>query len=90
MNQDPKEFLSSPEAARLMQNKAALQSLLASPEARQLMLLLSRQNGDQLQRAAQQAKQGDPAALSAMLQKLGSTGDGSAALQRMEERLNKA
>lgn len=89
MKQTAQEPLSSPKAAGLLQNKAALQALLAAPETRRLMQLLSRQNGAQLQTAAQRAKQGDTAALSEMLQSLGKTGDGSAALRELEEKLNR-
>lgn len=89
MKQTAQEPLSSPEAANLLGNRAALKALLASPETKRLMHLLSQQNGAQLQTAAERAKAGDTAALSEMLQSLGKTGDGSAALRELEEKLNR-
>ncbi len=89
MKQEPKNVLESPEAVSLMQDAAALKELLGSPETRQLLSLLSAQNGAALQEAAQQAKGGDARGLSAMLTNLSSTKDGAAALAQMEQKLNR-
>lgn len=74
-----------PEAARLLANPAALKGLLQSPETRRLMELLGQQ-GD-LSAAARKAKAGDTQELQAMLSRLGSSPEGSQALNQMEQRL---
>lgn len=89
MKQEPKNVLDTPEAASLMGDAAALKELLGSPETRQLLSVLSAQNGAALQEAAQQARGGDTSRLSAMLSGLGSTRDGAAALEQMERKLNR-
>lgn len=89
MKQEQKDVLSSPEAASLLQNREALQSLLSSPETKRLMEVLSRQNGGSLQQAAQQARKGDLSGLSSMLRGLSATRDGAEALQDMEKKLNR-
>jgi DNA-binding GntR family transcriptional regulator len=88
MPQTPNDLLSSPEGERLTRDPAALKALLSAPETRQLLTLLQRQNGGALQQAAQQARQGDLTQISAMLQGLSATKDGSDALQRMEQKLH--
>jgi hypothetical protein len=70
MRQIPKnleQLLSSPEAANLMNNKDALQSLSNSPEAQKLIQILSQKNGGNLQAATNAAMQGDPSQLGKIL-----------------------
>ncbi len=89
MKQEPKNVLDSPEAASLLRDAAALKELLGSPETRQLLSVLSAQNGAALQEAAQQAKGGDARSLSAMLTNLSNTKDGADVLAQMEQKLNR-
>lgn len=50
--------LNSPDAAALLKDKSALKKLLASPEAKKLMSMLTAQDTGQLKSAAEQAKNG--------------------------------
>lgn len=82
----PQDFdlLHAPEAAALLKNKAALQTILSSPETRKLMSALSRQNGSHLKDAAQKAKQGDLSSLSAMVNQLASSAEGSQLIEKLQ------
>lgn len=86
-NPSPPYPLEQPEASALFRNPGLLRSLLQSPETRRLIQLLQKQ-GD-LTSAAQQAKQGNPGALQAMLSRLQASQEGEAALTDLENRLNK-
>lgn len=59
--------LNSPDAAALLKDKSALKKLLASPEAKKLMSMLTAQDTGQLKSAAEQAKNGDTSALLSMV-----------------------
>lgn len=78
--------LNSLDAAALLQNKGALKKLLASPEARKLMSMLSTQEGSQLKSAAEQAKNGDATALMSMVNGLMERPDGAQLVQQIEQK----
>lgn len=84
---NPGDFLNSPQAAALLKNKAALQSLLQSPDAIRLMQLLNQQGGN-LNAAARQARQGDTKAISSMLNSLTQTKEGAELVNRLSQNLN--
>ncbi len=81
------DALRSDEAAALLGDREKLKALLQSPETRRLMELLRSQNGDELKDAAQQARQGDAAGLTAMMQKLMDTGEGAALVNQIEKQV---
>ncbi len=81
------DALRSDEAAALLSDKEKLKTLLQSPETKRLMQLLRSQNGDHLKDAAQQARQGDTASLTAMMQKLMKTGEGAALVSQIEKQV---
>lgn len=73
MNQsqpDLNAVLHSPQAAQLMKNRQALESLMRSDEAQQLLESLNRNSGGGLKDAAQAAMEGDGAQLMGLVQGL--------------------
>lgn len=64
----PGSILDTPQAAKLLRDKAALERLLRSPDTQALMTMLERQGG--LQAAAQAAMRGDPTQLQSMVNRL--------------------
>lgn len=61
------DILNSPQAAELLKNRQAMETLLHSNEARRLMELLNQNSGDNLKQAAQSAMKGNSAQLMGML-----------------------
>ena len=61
----PGGILHTPQAEKLLRDRAALEQLLRSPDTRTLMAMLERQGG--LQAAAEAALRGDPAQLQRMV-----------------------
>lgn len=80
---DLSKLATTPEAARLLQNRKALQQLLNSQESRQLLALLRQQGGERLQQAAQAALHGDGSQLSQLMDRVTSTQEGAQAAQRL-------
>ena len=73
MNQkkpDLNEVLTSPQAASLLKNKQAMESLMKSNEAQRLMELLNQNAGSGLKDAAQSAMKGDTTQLMGLVQGL--------------------
>lgn len=73
MNQsqpDLNEVLRSPQAAELLKNRQALESLLRSDEARRLLDSLNQNSGGGLKNAAQAAMKGDGTQLMGLVQGL--------------------
>lgn len=64
------EILNSPQAAQLLKNQQALDSLLHSDEAQKIIALLNQSSGNGLDQAARSAANGDPAQLMAMVNSL--------------------
>ncbi len=83
------DALRSDEAAALLGDKEKLKALLQSPETKRLMELLRSQNGDKLKDAAQQARQGDAASLTALMPQLMDTGEGAALVSQIEGQIPK-
>ena len=73
--------LHSPQAARLLQDKAAVEKLIQSPDTKLLMELLSREGG--LKSAAEAAMRGEPAQLQGMLERLMKDPRGAGAVERL-------
>ena len=72
-----------PDAAALLKDKSALKKLLASPEAKKLMSMLTAQDTGQLKSAAEQAKNGDTSALlSGLMERPG----GAQLMQQIEQK----
>ena len=61
----PGGILDSPQAAKLLKDRAALEALLRSPDTKTLMEMLERQGG--LQTAAEAALRGDPSQLQGIM-----------------------
>lgn len=64
------DMLNSPQAANLLKNKQALESLMKSGEAQRLMELLNQNAGSGLKDAAQSAMKGDTAQLMSLVEGL--------------------
>ena len=64
------DLLNSPQAAGLLKNKQAMESLLKSGEAQRLMELLNQNAGSGLKDAAQSAMKGDASQLMNLVQGL--------------------
>ena len=78
--------LNSPEAAALLKDKGALKKLLSSPEAKKLMSMLNTQDSGQLKSAAEQAKNGDTAALMSMVNGIMKRPDGAKLVEQIEQK----
>ena len=78
--------LNSPDAASLLKDKSALKKLLASPEAKKLMSMLTAQDTGQLKSAAEQAKNGDTSALLSMVNGLMERPGGAQLMQQIEQK----
>ena len=77
------------EADALLRDREALRRLAGSSDARALMALLQQLNGADLQAAARSAAAGDPAALTALLDRAVRTPEGARAVQGIEKQLSK-
>lgn len=64
------EMLNSPQAADLLKNKQAVESILHSEEAKRLMELLNQNSGGGLEQAARSAMSGDPSRLMGLVENL--------------------
>lgn len=64
------DVLSSPKATELLKNRQAIESLLRSNEAKQLMELLNQNAGGSLNDAAQSAMKGNTAQLMGLVQNM--------------------
>ena len=72
---------------RIKQNKALAESLMRSGDGQQLINMLTRgDNGEALNRAAQDAAKGDTAALSQMLQSLMHDPAAEAVMRRINDK----
>lgn len=74
-----------PQASKLLENPAMLNTLLSSPETQQLITLLKQAGGDKLQGAARSAAKGNPDALLGLLNHVMDSPDGT----RVVEAFNK-
>lgn len=89
MNQSSRSNpLNSPDAAALLKDKGTLKKLLASSEARQLISMLAGQDGAKLKAAAEQAKNGDTAALTSMVNGIRERPEGAKLMQQIEQQLS--
>lgn len=83
------EMMHSPEATDLVKNKQKLMQLVSSPDAKKLMELLSQNNGNDLQNAAQSAIKGDATALINMMQQVMQRPDGAKAVEELSKNIPK-
>lgn len=70
MEQNLNSLLSSPRADGILHDRKAVEALMRSDEARQLMQRLSQSGGEALKGAAQSAVKGDAAQLMGMVEAL--------------------
>ena len=75
-----------PRAAALLKDRAALESLLRSPDAQALLRLLEQSAGGGLQTAADAAARGDAAPLMGLVRSVVESREGAAAAERLRER----
>lgn len=78
-------MLKSPQAAALMKNKEAVQRVAQSAEAQTLLQMLD--SGHGLQKAADQASQGDPKALFSLMQQVMKSPEGAQLLERINKNI---
>lgn len=86
---DLKDLLHSEEAAKLMGNKDALNAIQKAPETRQLLQMLSRNAGGDLEGAANAAAQGDSAALMRAMSALLNDPEGKKLLSQISKTMGK-
>ena len=79
--------LNMSEAVALLRDKGALKQLLAAPETKQLLEMLSAKDTGQLRNAAEQAKRGDPTAIQSVAQDILKRPEGAALLRQLERTL---
>lgn len=82
--QQPNNILSSPQAAKLLKDKAAVESLVKSPDTKALMEMLNQGGG--LKAAAEAAMKGDASKLQGLLDRLMKDPGGA----KVVERINKS
>ena len=80
----PGGILDSPQAAKLLKDRAALEALLRSPDTKALMEMLNRNGG--LKAAAEAAMKGDASQLQGLLSQLMRDPEGA----RVVERINRS
>ena len=80
-------ILHTPQAEKLLRDKAALEQLLRSPDTQALMAMLERQGG--LQAAAEAAMRGDPTKLQSMVGQVMGDPTGAGVVERITKRASK-
>lgn len=76
-------------AAELVKDRQAIGKLAQSSDAKKLVELLNRQNGD-VKQAAQSAAAGDPSGLMAIIERLTSTKEGAELVERLGNQAKQA
>lgn len=76
-------ILHTPQAEKLLRDKAALEQLLRSPDTQALMAMLERQGG--LQAAAEAAMRGDPTKLQNMVGQVMGDPAGAGVVERIKK-----
>lgn len=84
------ELLRQGEAARLMEDRQALQDVMDAPETRQLMSMLQQSVGGDLEGAARSAMNGSPQALMDAMRKLMDSQEGAQVAQAVKRRLKRS
>ena len=79
----------SPQAARLLKDKAAVERLTQSPDAKALMEMLNRQAGSGPKGAADAAMKGDTKALTGIVERLMQSKEGAEVVGRISGALPK-
>ena len=80
-------ILHTPQAEKLLKDRAALEQLLRSPDTQALMAMLERQGG--LQAAAEAAMRGDPAKLQRMVDQVMGDPTGAGVVERITKQASK-
>ena len=80
-------ILHTPQAEKLLKDRAALEQLLRSPDTQALMAMLERQGG--LQVAAEAAMRGDPAKLQRMVGQVMGDPTGAGVVERITKQASK-
>ena len=83
----PGGILDSPQAAKLLKDRAALEALLRSPDTKALMEMQERQG--EPQRAAKAALRGDPSQLQGMVGRLMGDPAGAGVVERITQKTAK-
>lgn len=77
----------TPKGRQLLENQAAIQQMLSSPEAQKVLKKLQKKDTSQLQSAAQAALKGDTAALNGLLNDLSSDPEAKKAIEHLNQTL---
>ena len=77
------DLMKNPNAAGLLKNKAALSSLLASPDTQKLMQLLNQNAGGGLKNAASAAAKGDTSQLMNLVNQVMQSKEGAQVIERI-------
>lgn len=86
---DLSAFANTPEAASLLKNKKMVSELLASQDTKQLMSMLERQSGGNLQQLAQAALKGDPSGLMSLMNQVTASREGAQVVERITQSVPK-
>ncbi len=82
------DMFASSQARQLLQNKQAVQSLLNSGEAQQLIQRLNQNSGSSLKNAAQSAMQGEPAQLMKLVEGLMQDPENAKLVEQLNKKVN--
>lgn len=82
------DLLNAPQAANLLKNKQAVESLMKSDEAKRLMELLNQSSGQGLKDAAQSAMKGDTSQLIGLVEGLMKNPQSAKLVEELNKKVN--
>ena len=85
---DWNSMFQSPQAETLLKNKQAVESLMKSQEAQQLMELLNKNSGQGLQQAAESAMKGNTAQLTQLVEGLMRNPQSAKLVEELNKKVN--
>ena len=84
-NKQQPNFMASPQAAKLLKDKAAVEQIVKSPDTKALMQMLNQTAGGGLQAAAEAAMKGDASQLQGLLDRLMKDPSGAQVVNRINQ-----
>ena len=88
-NPQPGDILKSPQAEKLLKNKAAVENLVKSPDTKRLMDLLNKNAGGSLKSAAEAAMKGDTSQIMGLMDRLMKDPEGAKVVERINKSMPK-
>lgn len=83
--QQPGNIMNSPQAAKLLKDQSAVESIVKSPDAQALVNMLNQSSGGGLKAAAEAAMKGDATQLQGLLDRLMKDPSGAKVVERINQ-----